>query len=396
MTLPLEATPGAVWLSRWETGLNTGQKTGLSPTLQEVVGTLRESAPQSYLVGGSVRDLLLGRPTRDLDILLLGPVKPPGKTLAQTFGADLTSHDTFLTCSLTFPNGNTLDMSQARLERYPHPGALPSVVPSDLAHDLYRRDFSVNALALSLSAPHELIGVRGARENLEAKTLRILHERSFLDDPTRIVRGARLAARLDFTFEDRTANALHDALEEGAGAWVSPARRKNELLLCLEERAVAPVISTLNDVGALRAFYGLEDALLLAELDALRDTHAVPLESYLLALLLPLSADGAAAFVRTFGFPQRLLAARSRVLKKEPPRTVPEAPLTHLLYAGVAPLHPPVRGSDVISLGLPAGPEVGTVLRELGQARVSGKVASFADELELAKRLVFKTLQEQT
>lgn len=388
MMLPLEVTPGAAWLTRWEAGLGGAQRAALE--------LLREHAARGYLVGGTVRDLLLGRPTRDLDIVLLEPVKPLGETLARTLGGSLTCHEAFLTCSLTLPDGSTLDLSQTRREHYRRPGALPRVIASDLEHDLYRRDFSVNTLALSLTPPHELIGVTGAQDDLEARTLRILHQKSFFDDPTRLVRGARLAARLGFTFDTRTRDALQSALVVGAGDSVSPPRRKNELLLCLSEPAVAPVITELEALGVLEAFYGLSDAPLLRELDTLRKVERVPLESYLLALLLPLSDPTAATFITTFGFPQRLLSARRRALQKEPAKTAPEGVLTRLLYPEVAPSYPPVRGGDVLSLGLPAGPKVGAVLRELERARVSGEVASFADELELARRLVSQTLQEQT
>ena len=388
MTLPLEVTPGAAWFTRWEAELGDAQRAALE--------LLREHAARGYLVGGAVRDLLLGRPTRDLDIVLLEPVKPLGETLARALGGSLTCHESFLTCSLIMNDSSPLDLSQARREHYTAPGALPRVTASDLEHDLYRRDFSVNTLALSLTPPHDLIGVTGAQEDLETRTLRILHEQSFFDDPTRIIRGARLAARLGFTFDIRTMDALQDALRAGAGTSVSPARRRNELLLCLSEPAVVPVVTELNTLGVLEAFYGLSDTPLLTDLDTLRRAEPVPLESYLLALLLPLSEQAATTFITRFGFPQRLLSARKRALQKEPAKTAAEGVLTRLLYPEGAPSYPPVRGADVLSLGLPAGPKVGAVLRELERARVSGEVASFADELELARRLVSQTLQEQT
>ncbi len=386
MTLPLEVTPGAAWFVRWQADLN--------PARRAVVGALREMVQQPYLVGGAVRDLLLGCPVRDLDVVLLETLGPVAENLLHMFGGTLTLHEPFLTGSLDLPDGTTLDLSQARLEHYAVPGALPSVLPSDLTHDLYRRDFTVNALALSLNPPYDLIGVDGARDDLRARTLRVLHERSFVDDPTRIIRGTRLGVRLGFTFDTHTVDALRHALAAGAGDWVSPIRRKNELLLCLEERAAAPVITELGAIGVLQAFYGLEDTPLLTELDTLRQTERVGLESYLLALLLPLSADDATTFVRTFGFPQRFLSARARLLHQEPAKTSAEAALTSVLYAEKTPPYPPVRGRDVLSLGLPAGPKVGAVLRELGRARGSGEVASFADEWELARQLVLKTLQE--
>ncbi len=386
MTLPLETANGAAWLASFYEGLEGEQ--------QEVLSAVRELMPECYLVGGTVRDLLLGRPGRDLDLVSLSPVGPPARTLMDTFGGSLTSFEPFLTCSLTLPSGVTLDLATARREHYPHHGALPVVAASDLAHDLYRRDFSVNTFALSLSPPHDLTCVEGAQPDLREQRLRVLHERSFFDDPTRIVRGARLAGRLEFSYDTLAAQALGEALEAGAHRSVSLERLKNELLLSLDELKVAPVITNLNAVGALHALYGLTDTPLLDDLDDYKVGNLVPAESYLLALLLALSDERAATFVTSFGFPRGLLSARTRLLKRAAPRTPAEAALAVVLYPESSPSYLRVRGSDVLSLGLPAGPEVGVVLRELERARLNGEVASFADELELANRLVGETLRE--
>ena len=341
-----------------------------------------------YLVGGSVRDLLLGHPGRDLDVVVEAPVEPLATALQHQLGGKLTAHTDFLTSTLTLSApalpGLTLDLATARREHYPHPGALPVVEVSDLSHDLHRRDFSVNTFALRLREPHTLLSVAGAKADLEAQTLRTLHERSFFDDPTRMVRGSRLAGRLGFDYDHETRQQLADALKAKVYERVSPARLKNELLLTLAEPAVAPALTHLAESGALTA-YGLRDTPRIAQLDALETNP--PAESYLLALLLPLSSADAAAHVRRFSWPERLLKARTRLLAAERPRTDAERALHRVLQPDSA--EPRLRGSDVLSLGLPAGPEVGRVLRRVGRARRDGQVASFAAELELAKRLVY-------
>ena len=356
----------------------------LSPEADAMLTALTEVAGTAeYLVGGSVRDLLLGRSSRDLDVVAEAPVEPLATALQHQLGGKLTAHTDFLTSTLTLPT-LTLDLATARREHYPHPGALPVVEVSDLSHDLHRRDFSVNTFALRLREPHTLLSVAGAKADLEAQTLRTLHHRSFFDDPTRMVRGSRLAGRLGFDYDHETRQQLADALKAKVYERVSPARLKNELLLTLAEPAVAPALTHLAESGALTA-YGLRDTPRIAQLDA-HETNP-PAESYLLALLLPLSNAEAAAHVRRFSWPERLLKARTRLLAGEHPRTDAEGVLYRVLQPDSA--EPRLRGSDVLSLGLPAGPEVGRVLRRVGRARRDGQVASFAAELELAKRLVY-------
>lgn len=363
----------------------------LAPEAKELLEVVARHAPNAYLVGGVVRDLLLGQrqPGRDLDIVAETPVHPLGVTLQHRLGGQLSCHETFLTCSLALPKV-TLDLSTARSERYPHPGALPLVKASDLAHDLHRRDFSVNTFALHLSRPHTLLSVGGAKDDLDAKQLRILHDRSFFDDPTRSVRGSRLAGRLGFSYAPQTARTLAEMLAAEVYMPVSPARFKHELLLTLAERRVAPAVAHLAESGALATLYGLQDTPLIARLDALRPSVAVPTESYLLALLLALSEEDAAAHVRRFSWPQRLLAARRRLAAGDArTRSQAEGVVQRALQPGqMSASYPQLRGSDVLSLGLPAGPEVGRVLEAVARARLDGRVASFAAELELAKRLV--------
>ncbi len=363
----------------------------LSPEAAAVVSALAQVTGEvtgaGFLVGGTVRDLLLERPGRDLDVVVTTPATLPATALQAKLGGKLACHDDFLTCTLEWP-ALTLDVATARRERYPYPGALPVVQASTLGRDLRRRDFSVNTFALGLAPPRTLVSVPGAKADLDAKLLRVLHRRSFFDDPTRIVRGSRLAGRLGFGYDAATRQALADALTAGAYEHVSPARLKNELLLTLAEPAVGPALGHLADSGALTALYGLRGAPLVTTLDALQTDVIVPHTSYLLALLLALGDAEAAAHVRRFSWPEKLLKARARLLAGEHPRTEPERVVYRALTPGAAAVQ--LRGSDVLNLGLPAGPEVGGVLRRVSDARRGGQVASFAAELELAKKLVYE------
>ena len=375
----------------------------LEPELQTILNAARETAADTAsdvcLVGGALRDLLLERPGRDLDLVSETSAKTLGTALQKRLGGELTCHDTFLTCTLTLLNF-TVDLATARSETYARPGALPKVTPGTLKDDLARRDFTVNTFAVNLAEPTTLLSVPGAVNDLERRVLRILHERSFFDDPTRIVRGARLAGRLGFYYGDETQIALAEALAAGVYRQVSRSRLKNELLITLAETQVAPALAQLAASGALSALYGLRDTPLVGRLDALKAEAEVPLESYLLALLLSVSEREAATFVKAFGFSNKLLGARTRLQERlrgklqragaalERAATPAESTLGHVLFGPVAADYPRVRGSDVLSLGLSAGPEVGRVLSLLEQARLDARVASFADELALAKRLV--------
>ena len=375
---------------------------GLGADAAAVLAAVGRYEPYAYLVGGTVRDLLLGVPGRDVDVVIAGAggsgqSDPRGLALRvrDDVGGRLVCHEGFLTCTLTLPSV-TLDLAAARTEHYARPGALPTVTPGTLQSDLYRRDFSVNTFAVGLAEPDTLLSVPGATGDLEHRLLRTLHDRSFFDDPTRIVRGARLAGRLGFGYDPTTRQALKTALAAGVHRYVSPDRLKNELFLTLAEPNVAPAITNLAASGALDALYGLADTPLIAKLDTLRADGDVADESYLLALLLERPDNEARTFVKTFGLPERVLAVKTR-LQTDPTdaKTLSERAVVQALGVALPPDYPRVRGSDVLSLGLPAGPEVGRVLNLLERARRAGRVASFADELTLAERLVTETLTQE-
>jgi tRNA nucleotidyltransferase (CCA-adding enzyme) len=189
-----------------------------------------------YLVGGAVRDLLLGRTPRELDVVVEGAVAPVATELARRLGVTAVCHDRFGTA--TVPGDERVDLASARTETYPVPGALPEIRPgATLGEDLRRRDFSVNALAVGLSRSNRgaLVEVPGALEDLDARRLRILHDESFHEDPTRLLRLARYRCRLDFDVEGYTAELARQAIEGGALAPVSGSRLGAELRLALAE-----------------------------------------------------------------------------------------------------------------------------------------------------------------
>jgi tRNA nucleotidyltransferase (CCA-adding enzyme) len=195
------------------------------------LAAVREAALEPvYVVGGAVRDLLLGRARADLDLVVEGDAF----ALASRLGAEPVSHQRFGTAKVRLGD-HEVDIAAARSETYAAPGALPEVAPAPLAEDLRRRDFTVNAMALPLAGEAELIDPHGGRADLAAGLLRVLHPASFADDPTRALRAARYASRLGLSLEPGTSTLLR-ATDLGT---ISDDRRRTELLrLAAEEEAV--------------------------------------------------------------------------------------------------------------------------------------------------------------
>jgi tRNA nucleotidyltransferase (CCA-adding enzyme) len=216
------------------------------------------------LVGGAVRDLLLGGTPRELDVVvgddaaafageLAGRLNAlAGQSASERFRSS--SHERFRT-ALVWWEGSRIDVATRRSERYPEPGALPEVAAGTPEEDLQRRDFTVNAIALSLGGAQrgELRAVPGALEDLSAGRLRVLHDRSFIDDPTRLLRLARYRARLDFAIDRHTAGLAAAAVSSGALDTVSLARIGAELRLALSEPNRAAAIASIDRLGLLRA-----------------------------------------------------------------------------------------------------------------------------------------------
>src|SRR6187399_1791526 len=184
-----------------------------------------------YLVGGAVRDLLLGRGRADIDLVVEGDAS----ALAGRLGADVISHERFGTAKVRL-DGHEVDIAGARSESYPHPGALPVIAAGvDLADDLRRRDFTINAMAIPLLGEPRLIDPHGGRGDLARGQLRVLHDDSFADDPTRAIRAARYAARFGLALEQHTAELLGKTDLDT----VSADRREAELLRLAGEGSAA-------------------------------------------------------------------------------------------------------------------------------------------------------------
>lgn len=388
-----------------------------------------------YLVGGFVRDLLLGRENRDLDLVVEGDGPHFARLLAAEVEGTVRVHAAFLTAVVVDREGFQVDVATARSEFYRAPAALPEVQTSALRQDLYRRDFTINTLAIRLGAGEgpELVDSFGGRRDLREGTLRVLHSLSFLDDPTRALRAVRLELRLGFRLAPESERLIEVAREEGAFDRLSGSRLREELALLLGDPAIAVGgVERLAGLGLLAAIHP-RLALSAAALDRLRAVRSAHdwfrLEGFaepevrpwrlLLAALAADLGDGerrelADRLLLTgddrrllAGFAGRLTAAREALAPGgEPPAPHQvEAALAQLtgeelllLMAGeeepgrawvrryLAELHPlrlAIRGADLLAAGVRPGPAVGRALAAARRARLDGRIGP-EDELACA------------
>jgi tRNA nucleotidyltransferase (CCA-adding enzyme) len=392
------------------------------PRVETIAAVSRRHSVPAYLVGGFVRDLLLGREHRDLDVVVEGDGIDFAARLAEAFGGRVRTHPAFLTAVVEGPEGFHLDVGTARSEVYRAPAALPEVRASTLRQDLFRRDFTVNTLAIRLGPEPggDLIDLFDGRRDLEERTLRVLHDRSFIDDPTRILRAVRLELRLGFQLSPETLRLVQTALAGGVLDPLSGSRLRAELALLLDDPALALAgIERLADLGVLRAIdphLELDDAARCRLREALEahDGHRregiadPPVEAWRLLLMALVANWGREDLERLAGrlllagedrrlltsFPARLGAARA-VLHGEPaPHQAVEAlePLAgeELLLMGegneavrawvrrylteLRPFALSLRGADLLAAGVPPGPGIGEALRATRRARLDGHV----------------------
>jgi tRNA nucleotidyltransferase (CCA-adding enzyme) len=226
----------------------------LNPQFKNVLKTSSKSAKRLgyniYLVGGVVRDLLLRRPVFDLDIVVEGDAILLVRQIAKQLNEGFRRHHSFGTATL-YHQGHKIDFATARKETYPHSGSLPKVKKSFLKEDLARRDFSINAMAMSLNKKNygELIDFYQGRQDLKNRSIRILYPESFLDDSLRILRAVRFQQRFSFKIETKTYAFMKQAIGAGALKWINPHRLRDELILFLDEP---------NPYKYIKKFYLLE------------------------------------------------------------------------------------------------------------------------------------------
>jgi tRNA nucleotidyltransferase (CCA-adding enzyme) len=230
---------------------------GLAPDnlkIVKLVGQIADKKGMSaYLVGGVVRDLMLKRKNFDLDFVVEGNAIELAQEIALKKNLKMTAYKQFGTATTFWKNGLEVDFVSSRKEIYAHSGALPQVEPGRLDDDIFRRDFTVNALALSINAQTfgQVIDIYEGLKDLQKKIIRVLHKESFIDDPTRILRAVRFAVRLNFKIEPVTLKLMGKALKQKVFKNVKPPRLFQELKKNLMEQDVAAQVLTLKRLNIL-------------------------------------------------------------------------------------------------------------------------------------------------
>jgi tRNA nucleotidyltransferase (CCA-adding enzyme) len=220
------------------------------------VGCLaRDLGLRAFLVGGSVRDQLMGRSHVDWDLVTEGPAADLARALAAEWNGRVVVHDRFLTANVVLPGGHCVDIATARSESYPRPGALPDVAAADIGQDLWRRDFAINAIAVALSPDRwaEVVDPAGGAADIGHGVVRALHPRSFWDDATRVIRAVGFEQRLGFRIEPGTEQLIRQATRGGALQTVS-SERLGEAIMPLLAGTVGPaVLRRGSELGVARA-----------------------------------------------------------------------------------------------------------------------------------------------
>ena len=403
------------------------------PGMDRILPAL-EGLAACYLVGGAVRDLLLGRQPVDIDIAVEGDVDAVAARLAEALGGEVVVHERFGTATVVAGGVDAVNLAQTRRESYAEPGALPDVEPAGLAEDLGRRDFTINAIAAALNVGPvgALSDPHGGREDLRDELVRILHQRSFSEDPTRLLRAARYAARLGFALEPDTGQWARAAAADGVLTTVSGSRIRDELIDLLAENEAPRAVELLRDLGIDRALHpdlrADPELVASAKLGA-TDTSADSALAALAALATDrLGSQGGAAGPPTdepdgdelacwidrlgLGSGERdavLRAARRapelaqrlrgelrpsqlrELLDGEPPEALalalalgaPAGPILDFV-SRLSGVRLEITGADLLAAGLPESPLLGRALEETLTRKLDGEVHGRDEELRVA------------
>jgi hypothetical protein len=385
------------------------------PVLQRLktLGRLASQRHQeAVLVGGPVRDLILGRTSLDIDVVVTHPAEPLVREFVSLARGRIEHRSPFMTYGLTFPDGSRMDIATARKETYSHPATLPVVQPAELLHDLARRDFSVNAMGIILGPHHfgKLLDPFGGVTDLNTRTLKALHSQSFVDDPTRIYRAARYAGRLGLTLDEDTGAWMRKSIREKLPAKLSPARAGHEWEKILTEEDPRNALRRLDEWGALS---------FLSPYWHWRPGHEKimdprfcgdSLSSRLMAWCRPFGVRKTMTALPGLEIPSRIrgevilglglleaikkgdpLAALGTVRASDTVKQFLAGSLPAPVWKRVLESRPHLSGSDLLNLRVLPGPEMGRLLAGLAVGHWHRRLSSRRDEvrfvtLEMEKR----------
>ena len=386
----------------------------------------KERGTPIFLAGGRVRDLLLGQAGADFDLVVEGDALELVRVLAQEEGGEAVVHPRFGTA--TYRRGDlSFDLATSRTEEYSRPGVLPDVRPGPIEEDLKRRDFTVNAMAIRLSPPDAgcLLDQFGGREDLEKGKIRVLHDGSFVDDPTRIMRAIRYEQRLRFEIGTDTLSLISRDMHLLPSVGVDRLRRELELYLMEPEPELqfgrAEGLGVIGVIGPGLAFEPRMAELFKSVRDKFRQIEPTV---YLTLLLYGTEKGMAAEFLDRYRFPKDwiqtvdgTLAMRDAELELVESGLSPSQVYRFFTGYGrasirafgiaadskaargrasdylerLANVRPELSGKDLMSLGVPRGPQVGEYLERLLNAQLDGLATCRDEEINLVKKWLEET-----
>ena len=394
----------------------------------DATGSLGDRAEGVYLVGGTVRDILLGEENFDVDIAVEGDAIGFARSLADMLDGRVTPHEKFGTAVVSYGSGERVDVVTTRTEFYDAPGALPTVERAGLREDLFRRDFTINAMAASLKPSDfgRLVDPFGGRADLEEGVLRVLHNLSFIEDPTRIFRGIRYEARYGLRFDEHSERLARGCIEMGLVGDLSSARLRDELVLLLEDPGATGGIRRLGELGVDAAIHphlhgDEEAAALFARSLELRDELGVEVPAWRLGVAVlarELSSDEAYDWLERLRVRKRdvdrivgaiavgpRMSERLRGERLEPAQVValadafaPDGPLLALAreeqpalreyFERLRKVELEIDGDDLVAMGVAESPRIGRVLAELRKRKLNGDLDGRESELAAARDLL--------
>ncbi|RMG56869.1 MAG: CBS domain-containing protein [Deltaproteobacteria bacterium] len=389
-----------------------------------------------YAVGGFVRDLLLRHENFDIDLVVEGSGIEFARRFSESEGARFRSHEKFGTAVIVYPDGFKVDVATARVEYYPQPAALPEVEFSSIKHDLYRRDFTINALAICLNPDHfgELIDFFGGQRDLKDGVVRVLHNLSFVEDPTRILRAVRFEKRFGFKIGKNTKSLISNALKLRLLEKVPKPRIFADLELILKEERVVEI---LEEMGRLKLGPAIHPKIVLDEnhLSLVRETREVCVwfdllyleERYekwvcfLLALFDPLGYHEALKLSQEMGL-RRVVKEKVKIAKEETQKVImkflstrtiskkmiydllsplPVEVILHVMaksrsedirryvsmyFTRLAHVRVSVTGSDLIEMGLRPGPVFREIFDRVLEEKLKGRLKTKEEEVDFIRR----------
>lgn len=341
---------------------------------------------KAWVVGGAVRDFYLGRNTKDLDLVFTGSVESVAGFCIRNWGGEKRKFSQFNTYRVSLENGMKLDLVQARKELYARPGALPEVTPSTIKDDLFRRDFTANTWALSI-LPNDFgksYDPFGAQKAIEEGVLKVLHEKSFSDDPTRLYRIVRFAGRFGWKIDKKTEKWMCDAIREEYPFVLSRERVRQEFLKILQEKNVREIFALMDKYELMPFIYpGLKWSEEIAK------GKTLPAKVGICACLLKESGP---EFLISLHLPKEvtheLLGAWTVFDNQKSPMT-PLTPLQENILRAMCPglrataLQPCfVKGHDLREMGV-SGRNISSAMDRVGKLQWEGRISNREQALRL-------------